>query len=248
MGFLKNENLILPFLATLGASLAVIGFQAINRYVKERKQRIYTVNYMLDVTYRILSSEIIVKKHTIIPHIEATKRIMKGDVDLLKKTLLTDEFDILKAKAMSFSHLPPEYKLLVGYDNIEIVQMFDTFLYLYEQDENRKHLNTFVKENLKSMSGFLAKDDGERNDILNTYWDLLNSIDHETNRTLVFIRDIILPKLTGYVKGIQFLFFRTSKAKKIIEAIDSAIEKNCEILPDREYMEKVRYGGIQGEL
>ena len=34
-----NEKLYLPLLATLGASFAIIGFQAINRYEKEQKQQ-----------------------------------------------------------------------------------------------------------------------------------------------------------------------------------------------------------------
>jgi len=248
MEFLLQDNLILPFLATLGASLAVFAVQAINRYEKQQKQKIYAANYMLDVAYRILSSTITVKQRTIIPHIEATKRIMEGDEELLHKTLLSDEFDILKAKGMHFSHLPNEYKLNVGYDDIELVQMFDALVYLYEEDENRKHLNDFVKENLKSMNGFLSMSLDKRNDILNTYWDILSSLDHEANRVMFFVRDAVLPRLHSYIRERQFVLFRTSKAKNKIEAISTLIEENNDLLPDSDYMEQVRNGGIQREL
>lgn len=248
MEFLMNEKIYLPLLATLGASLAVIGFQAINRYEKEQKQKIYAINYMLDVAFRILSSTLVIKNHTIAPHIEATKRIIKGDSELLKEMLLTDEFDILKAGPMDFSHLPNEFKVLVGYDDIELVQMFDTFLYVSGIDENRLHLIEFVKSNLKSAKNFLSKEMQEREDILNTYWDILESLAHEQRRVLVFVRDMLLPSLCHYMKGYQFLLFRTSPAKKKISNIVSLIEENVDSFPEEGYMEKVRHGGIQGAL
>ena len=248
MEFLTNEKLLLPLLATLGASLAVIGFQALNRYEKEKMQRIYAVNYMLDVAFRVLSSTLVVKNHTILPHIEATKRILKGDSELLEKTLLTDEFDILKASPMSFAHLPNEFKVLVGYDDIELVQMFDTFLYVYSVDENRIHLIEFVKSDLKSVNEFLSKKSEEREDILNTYWDILESLDHESNRILVFVRDLLLPKLSQYISGHQFFLFRTSVAKDKVVSILSLIESNQDSFPEKGYMEKVRHSGIQGAL
>lgn len=248
MEFLLQDKILLPFLATLGAALAVIGIQALTRYEREQRQRIYAVSYMLDVAFRILSSALIIKQHTIIPHIKATKRIMSGDDDLLKKTLLSDEFDILKAKGMHFSHLPNDYKLHVGYDDIELVQMFDTLVYLYESDENRSHLNIFVKDNLKSMANFLSLGNQQRNDVLNTYWDILSSLEHEENRLLVFVRDIVSPRLKSYIKGYQFLLFRTSSAKKKIEDIESLIEKSEKLFPKPDCMERVKHGGIQGEL
>ncbi|PCH49259.1 MAG: hypothetical protein COC22_06975 [Flavobacteriaceae bacterium] len=248
MEFLSDEKFYIPLLATLGASLAVIGIQALSRYEKEQKQRVYTASYMLDVSFRVLSSILTVKVHTILPHIEATKRIYGGDEDLLNKTLLSDEFDILKAKPASFSHLPDEYKFLVGYDDIEIIQIFSTLLYLYECDENRRHLNEFVKDNLKSMSGFLSKSEEEKEDILNTYYDLLGSLDHESNRIIVFVSEVVLPKLEAYIREKQFLLFKTSSAKRRIKNIKLVLNENSEYLPESGYMNKVKYGGIQGEL
>ena len=243
-----NEKIYLPLLATLGASLAIIGFQAINRYEKEQKQRVYAVNYMLDVAYRILSSTLVIKNHTIVPHIEATKRIIKGDSELLEQMLLTDEFDILKASPMEFSHLPNEFKVLVGYDDIELVQMFDTFLYVSGADENRLHLLEFVKSNLKQVNDYLSKSEEEREDILSTYWDILESLDHEQRRVLVFVRDMLLPSLNHYINGYQFLLFRTSVAKNKISSIVSLVKENMDSFPEEGYMEKVRHGGIQGAL
>jgi hypothetical protein len=248
MEFLMNEKIYLPLLATLGASLAIIGFQAINRFEKEQKQKIYAINYMLDVAFRILSSTLVIKNHTIVPHIEATKRIIQGDSELLEEMLLTDEFDILKASPMDFSHLPNEFKVLVGYDKIELVQMFDTFLYVAAVDENRLHLIEFVKSNLKSVNDFRLKKTQEREDILNTYWDILESLDHEQCRVLVFVRDMLLPSLSQYIKGYQFLQFRTSPAKRKVSTIVSLIEKNIDSFPEEGYLEKVRHGGIQGAL
>ncbi len=248
MEFLTNEKIYLPLLATLGASLAIIGFQAIIRYEKEQKQKIYAINYMLDVAFRILSSTLVIKNHTIVPHIEATKRIIEGDSELLEEMLLTDEFDILKASPMDFSHLPNDFKVLVGYDDIELVQMFDGFLYVSGADENRLHLIEFVKSNLKQINDFISKDEQKREDILNTYRDILESLDHEQRRVLVFVRDILLPSLSHYINGHQFLIFRTSTAKNKISTIVSLIKENSDSFPEEGYMEKVRHGGIQGAL
>ncbi len=248
MEFLLQDKVLIPFLATVGASFAVLAVQALARYEKEQKQRVYVATYMLDVAYRILASTLVVKQHTIIPHIEATKQIMKGDEDLLEKMLLSDEFDILNAKSMNYSHLSNDHKSLVGYDDIELVQVFDTLVYLYESDENRLHLTDFVKGNLKSMGHFLSMSNEKRNDVLNTYWDILDSLEHESNRVMLFVRDAVLPRLKSYVHGWQFLFFRTSSAKHAIELIEKSVNANREMIPDSDYMEKVKNGGIQRAL
>ncbi len=58
---------------------------------------------MTDVTVRLLQSSLIIQGKTILPHIEATKRILKGDSELLEKTLLADEFDILTDSPKRFN-------------------------------------------------------------------------------------------------------------------------------------------------
>ena len=138
---LLNEKLVLPFLATLGASLTIILMQFIARRVKETKQKIYAVNYICDSSMRILFSEFILVRHTILPHIEATERIAEGDEELLAKTFLANEFDILTAGASSFSHLLNDYSLQIGYDDIKLVQMYEALLYLHKNEANRISLN-----------------------------------------------------------------------------------------------------------
>lgn len=209
MDFIQDEKFLIPLLATLGASLAVIGMQVIAGYIKGKKQKIYTATYMLDVAQRTLLSSLIVKKHTILPHIVATKKIVEGDEELLQKTFSSDEFDILKTRAISFSHLPSEYKLLVGYDSIEIIQAFQTLLYLYETDGNRLYLNEFVKQNLKSMHNFLIKDKEKQEDIFYTYYDLLTTLEHEYNRVISFVIETIFPILNAYISNRQFMLFST---------------------------------------
>jgi len=248
MNFLTDEKFLIPLLATLGASLAVIGMQFIAGYIKDQKKKIYAATYMLDVSFRILSSMLIVKNHTIVPHIEATERIADGDEDLLRTMFLSDEFDILKAEPPKFSHLPNEFKLLVGYDDIEIVQIFDTLVYGYQLDENRVHLNEFVKHNLKSTLGFLAKDKHTQSDVLFTYHDLLTTLDHEANRTIHFAVYIALPRLEKYIGECQFLLFSTKNAKNKVKQMNKLIEINNDSIPEPEYMGMVRLGGIQGEL
>ncbi len=49
------SGLWLPFLATVGASLTVLGIQRLNRYIQEHRQRIYAIGYMADVTYHLVS-------------------------------------------------------------------------------------------------------------------------------------------------------------------------------------------------
>lgn len=240
--------LFFPFLATLGASLAIIATQTISRRVQEQKQKIYAVNYMSDMSFRILSSTLTVKLKTIIPHIDATKRMMAGDDELLEKCLLADEFDILKSKAMSSSHLPNNYKVLIGYDDLELVQAFDTLIFSYESDENRLHLNEFVKKKLKSMKSFLSFDLNEKTDILNTYWDILDALDHESNRILFFVRYIILPRLKTYINSKQFFLFKTSAAKRRIIDIEQMIITNNDSFPKPDYLEKIKDGGIQRAL
>lgn len=44
-----------------------------------------------------------------------------------------------------------------GYLILELIQVYDMLLYLFRRDSARSFLNNFVKENLKSMDGFLKK-------------------------------------------------------------------------------------------
>jgi len=242
------DKLLLPFMATLGASLTVILVQFISRRVKETKQKIYAANYICDVSLRIIGSEFILLRHTIQPHIEATERIGNGDEELLKKTFLADEFDILTAGSPDYSHLPNEFTLQLGYDDIELVQKFEMLLYLHKNEANRLSLNAFVKENLKSMESFLSKPEEKRSDILFTYYDYLHSLQHESNRIIFFIWSVIVPAMKNYLSSYQFWLYRTSQAKSILERIEGQVADNEDLMPPADFLEQVRTGGIQNEL
>lgn len=248
MEILTDDKFIIPFLATLGASLTIILMQFIARYVKESKQKVYAVSYICDVSMRVLVSEFILRNHTILPHIEATERIVEGDEDLLAKTFVSDEFDILTASSPEFSHLPNEYSLQIGYDDIKLVQMYDTLLFLYKNENNRISLNAFVKANLKSMHDFLSKTEEKQKDILHTYHNYLTSLDHESKRTIYLIVNTIIPSMSSYINSCRFLLFSTKSIKKTLLEIERHVKSNSELIPEEGYMEKVIHGGIQGEL
>ncbi|MBU2709137.1 hypothetical protein KCM76_24290 [Zooshikella marina] len=242
------SKLVLPFFSTMGAALIIMYINSVNRRVKETKQKIYAATYILDSSMRILSSEFILLIHTIKPHIEASYRIVKGDQKLLETMLLIDEFDILTVAGPDFSHIPNEFTLQLGYDNLELVQMYDTLLYLYRSDSTRKSLNDFLKDKLKSMDGFLQKSEPEKLDILNTYIDYLDRLQHEANRLIFMVSHNVLPSLEDYLKSYKFWFYSTSHANKTIKMIKDIMRNNVAYMPESDFMERVRHGGIQREI
>ncbi len=248
MESLLISELVLPFLATMGAALTIMYVNSINRRVKESKQKIYAATYILDSSMRMLLSEFIVLVHTIKPHIDVSYRIVKGDQKLLETTLLTDEFDILTEARPDFSHIPNEFSLQLGYDNLELVQVYDTLLYLFQSDSARSSLNNFVKDNLKSMDGFLQKNESERIDILNTYIDYLDRLEHKSNRLVYMIAYNVLPRFENYISSYRFMFYSTSHAKKTIQMTKNILRENAAHIPKPDFMEKVRHGGIQSEI
>lgn len=46
----------------------------------------------------------------------------------------------------------------------------------------------------------------------------------------------------------QFLLFSTKSVKMIIKKIDGVIKENKENVPEPEFMENIKMGGIQSEL
>jgi len=243
-----TTNLWLPFLATVGASFTVLAVQALNQYRREHRQRLYAVGYMADVIAKLVQSELIIQKHTIAPHIEATKRILSGDEQLLELTLDTDEFDILAAGPLTFIKLPDDHKLLVGYDNIQIIQAFDTLLHLHADDTNRLALRAFVSQNLKSKRQFLELSDDHQHDILNTYWDYLRSLEHEGKRLTAFAFHILAPMLRRYIGAKKFWIFRTKSISETLDSIESLVSQYADFVPSQEFFEQTRDGGIQGAL
>jgi len=232
----------------MGAALTIMYINSVNRRVKESKQKIYAATYILDSSMRMLSSEFIVLINTIKPHIEASYRIIKGNKELLDIMLLTDEFDILTEAGPDFSHIPNEFSLQLGYDNLELVQVYDTLLYLFRSDSARSSLNHFVKENIKSMDGFLQKEESDRIDILNTYIDYLDRLEHEAKRLIFMIAYNVLPRLENYISSNKFIFYSTGHAKKTIQMTKDILRDNAAYVPKHDFMETVRNGGIQSEL
>ncbi|MEQ5803037.1 hypothetical protein [Halomonas sp. H10-9-1] len=243
-----TARLWLPFLATVGASFTVLIVQTLNQYRKEHRQRLYAVGYMVDVLGRIVHSELIIQTHTIGPHIDATERILSGDRRLLELTLDTDEFDILAAGPMTFIKLPDDHKLLIGYDNIKIIQAFDTLLYLNSDDTNRLALRSFVADNLKSKRKFLEFSDEQQADVLNTYWDYLRSLEHEGKRLAAFSFYVFVPMLRTYISAKKFAIFRTRAISNTLDQIEFLRKQYQDVVPPPDFFEQTRDGGIQGEL
>jgi hypothetical protein len=243
--FLLDPKFLIPFLSTLGASCTILAIHTTSSFFKTIKRKIYAIAYMTDVTVRLLQSSLIIQGKTILPHIEATKRILKGDFELLEKTLLGDEFDILTDSPMCFNHLPEEYKVLIGYDNLRLVQCFETILYLHENESKRKHFNEFVKINLKAMLAFQAKNQQEKEDILNTYWDYLSSLEHEENRIIAMIVHIFLPYIRKYLNKRCFFFCYKNEVHSMLNLSEELIGKNEELIPTTEFFQESVSGGIQ---
>ncbi|OJI36028.1 hypothetical protein [Vibrio vulnificus] len=138
-----SEKLFLPFLATLGASLTVLFIQFNTRRVRESKQKVYATSYVFHQCHNILFSELSIMKATVVPHIKAIERILEGDNELLTKMFLADEFDILKAPSPEANHLPKDYMLLLGYDDIYLSSSYEMLLYLESSDLERQELGVF---------------------------------------------------------------------------------------------------------
>jgi hypothetical protein len=245
---IADDRFLLPFYATMSAALTMLLLQAMNRHASDKKKKIYAVSYILDVCFRLLRSNLILQKHTIVPHIVATKRILKGDHKLLNEMFLADEFDILTGKSLDFDHLPEEYKVLLGCDDITLVQLFETINHLNLTEAGRENLNPFVKENLKSSHRFFKASPQEQTDLLTTYWDYLTGIEHETNRIIFFIVRIALPRLEKYINGWQFLLLPTRGVKKIIRRVREEEVEYQDLIPDNDFLEKIKSGGIQRAL
>lgn len=243
-----TSQLWLPFVATVGASLTVLAIQSLNQFRKEHRQRIYAVGYMADVLYRVVQSELIIQRHTIGPHIEATKRMLSGDRALLELTLDADEFDILSAGPMSFVQLPESHKLLVGYDDIHITQAFDALQYLHSDDTNRLALRSFVAENLKSKKKFLELSIEHQQDVLNTYWDYLRGLEHEGKRLAAFAFYIFSPMLLAYAGSRKFKLFATKSIFQALGRIATLQSEYTELVPSKEFFRQSRDGGTQGAL
>ena len=243
-----NEKLVLPLLATLGASLTVLFIQFNTRRVKETKQKVYAVSYIIHQCYKILFSELSILKATVIPHIKAIERILDGDEDLLSTMFLADEFDILKAPSPKLTHLPDEYLLLVGYDDIHLASMYETLIYLESDNTCRLDLNDFVRKDLKNRNAFLSLDSKTKIDILHEYYDHLTTIEHVTNRKIFFIVYSILPKFFNYIKTYRFWLYSKKSIKNEKSCIKQVLSNYKDFVPKANFGEQSMDGGIQKEI
>lgn len=245
MQFFVSENFLVAFLSTLMASLTVIFLQFSGRYIEEKRKKLYAVTYISDISSRILMAELFLKKETILPHIEATKRILEGDSGLLDTMFLADEFDILTDNPPDFNLLPEEYKVLLGIDDIDLLQSFELVIYTSKNNSTQRSFNNFVEEKLKSQHLFGQKTVVEQRDILNIYWDYLTKIQHGSDRDIRFIIDVIVPNIERYIKGKQFFIFPKKSVEIKLSRVKDVILEYASILPDKDYLGNIANSGIQ---
>lgn len=248
MAFFTDEKFLTPFLSTLGAALTIIMLQFIHRYINDRKKKIYAIGYIMHDCFGLLQSNLILKKHTIIPHIDVIKKIIDGDDKLLNTMFLADEFDILTDKPIDIDHLSEEYKILLGSDDISLVKSYEALNYLNKSAKTGEVFNDFVKNNLKSEHFFRSQSQDKQLDILNIYWDYLDKIKHETDRNISFILQIILPSIKKYIKSKQFLLFSTKSISALTNEAENSLINFRDVLPEKDYFKKAISGGIQKVL
>lgn len=248
MSFITDEKFLIPFLATTGASLTIILLQFLGRYIGNRRKKLYAVAYIADISFRSLFSDLLLKKRTILPHINATKRIISGDLKLLNTMFLGDEFDVLTDAPFDFGFLSEEYKVLLGNDDIDLVQAYEFIVYTNKNGMTQRAFNEFVKSNLKSQYFFNQKTPEAQQDILNTYWDYLDKLKHEGDRNICFVIDAFVPHVKEYIKGKQFLFFSKKSIEKSLLAIEKSVSDFRDALPEKKTPNDIASGGIQRAL
>lgn len=243
-----NPAFYIPLLSTAGASLTIIVLQSIHGIDKERKQKLFATSYMTSIAVRLLQSSLVIKNNTITPHIKAAKKILTGDKDLLETMFLSDEFDILSEQYINYSGVPENHKILIGYDNIDLLQTFETMVYLSSITSSNNDFNNFVKDNLKNSILFFGKTEDERNEILNIYWDYLSKIEHREDRLIAFILYIALPLIDSYTKQRQFMLYKKQNFHNHFKQVSLICEKYKNILPNKDFFHKSVSGGIQNAV
>ncbi len=244
--FLLNEKFLIPFLSTLGASVTVLLVQYFQIIRKEKQKKLYAIAYMTDVAQRLLFINLHLLDRTVLPHLEALKKILDGDNRLLNQMFLTDEFDILNEKAFEFNVLTEEYKILIGNDNIELIQAYEAMIGIDSDNKTRLSFNQFTKENLKSQNSFFKFAPDVQHDLLNTYEDYLYSLEHEMKRMASFIVKALVPQLQLFTRENEFFFYFRAKGKiyKSIKKINNVVKNYESIFPEEGYIEKRGNGGI----
>lgn len=246
--YIMDERFLIPFLSTLGASLSIIIGQQIFSFSVRQRKKLYCINYISDVADRLLFANLIVKKHTILPHIKATQKIIKGDSQLLDIMFKADEFDILSGQSIEFNHLPEEYKLLVGYDSMKTLQAIEFIRALTMDNSSKVNLNEFVKDYLKSELKFNSKLESEKLDILNTYWDYLDQVDRHIDRVNGFIINMLIPTIDSYKRKFGFKFFPTKEISRNLKKMRATQKEYNDLIPSIEKIKSNFGSGIQKVL
>jgi hypothetical protein len=248
LDFIKDEKFLIPFLSTLGASLAIIVGQQIFAFSSRQRKKLYCIAYISDVADKLLFSNLIIKKNTILPHIHATKEIINGNSELLDIMFKADEFDILTGKTIEFNHLPEDYKLLVGFDSIMTLQAIDFITALSNDDSSKERLNDFVKNNLKKGFQFTSLAEQDKLDILNAYWDYLDQVDRHIDQINGFIVNILMPTIDKYKKRVGFMLFSKKEITEIIDRIKGLQIEFKELIPNQDDIKNSIDNGIQKVL
>jgi hypothetical protein len=242
---ITNREFLILFSSTVAASMTMVLLNFIGQFVSTRRKKLYAVSYIIDVAFRMLFTSLTMKKHTIIPHITATKRILSGDVDLLKTMFLADEFDVLTDAPFHPYDLSENYKELIGIDDINLVQAYEFLLYSSKNMGTQECFNAFVKENLKSYLTFTQKSSETQADILNTYWDYLSKLEHEEDRVIFHVLYSMVPQIKEYIGEPQFIFFSKRSISQMFMAINKISSEYQDVLCDEKKMKQVLTGGIQ---
>jgi hypothetical protein len=117
-----------------------------------------------------------------------------------------------------------------------------------KNDKTRSVFNEFVKCNLKSEHFFNNQTLDKRLDILNTYWDYLEYLKHEQDRSISFIVETVLPEIKEYVASMQFMLFSKKSILAAENKIIHMLSEFREVLPEKGYIDKTINGGIQKAL
>ena len=242
--FFFEEKFLVPFLSTLVASVTVLLVNRINARSNRQRKKIYATTYMADSFQRALHSNLIIKVHTILPHLEAIQKIIDGDNGLLYDMIINDDVDVLQDKAFRFMSLPDEYKVLVANDDVELVQIWDALNYLQDTAQEKKH---FGSQELSTFDGFMSLDHRRRNDILDARRKFLERRLHEADRTIDHIRRFY-PRLQEYMKNWQFIFYQKKSFWKKMIDIDEILQAYKRDLPPAELLEQRRLSGIKKAL
>jgi len=146
----------------------------------------------------------------------------------------SDEFDILTSPGIEFNHLPQEYKLLIGFDDMKTLQAIEFLSSLIVDNTSKTNLNDFVKDNLKSELAFNSKPKKEQIDLLQIYCDYLEQINHKIDRINGYIINILVPSIKKYKKKRNFFFFQKKEINENLKELNKLKKEFKHIIPDIE--------------